>query len=161
MTFMTDKAKIDELDVDIIRALQKDARTSFADIAKNCKVSIDTISKRFSRLLKMKVARGATVLLNPKSFGFDCVASLSIRVDYPHVDDVVAFVRKIPEIVFCTSAMGKENIFAIGVLKNVGRLSQVKEYIKGYPKVKDVTANIWVGDILLCPENFEFEHLEE
>jgi len=157
---MTDEANLDELDVGIIRALQRDARTSFADIAKNCNVSVDTVSKRFDRLLKKDVARGSTVLLNPKSFGFECVASFGIRVDYPHVEDVADFVRRIPEVVFCTSAMGKDNIFAIGVLKNVGRLSQVKEYIKGHPKVKEVSASIWVGDILLCPENFEFEHLE-
>jgi DNA-binding Lrp family transcriptional regulator len=152
---------IDQTDVCIIRALQKDARTSFAKIAGTCKISVDTVSKRFSKLLETGVARGTSVLLNPKSFGFDCVASLGIRVDYPHVEDVVAFVEKIPEIVFCTSSMGRDNIFAIGVLKNVGRLSQVKEHIQGHPKVTDVTTSIWVDDILLCPENFEFDYLKQ
>ena len=98
--------------------------------------------------------------MNPKSFGYDCVASLGIRVEYPNIEDVVDFIEKIPEIVFCTSAMGRDNIFAIGVLKNVGRLSQMKEYIQGHPKVKEVTTSIWVDDILLCPENFEFDHLD-
>ena len=154
---MSEEMKIDELDVSIIRALQKDARTSFADIAKECKVSIDTISKRFSKLVNTGVARGTTVLLNPKSFGYDCLASFGIRVDYPHVEDVVNFVEKIPEVVFCTSSMGRDNIFAIAVLKNVGRLSQVKEFIQSHPKISEVTVSIWVDDILLCPENFEFE----
>jgi DNA-binding Lrp family transcriptional regulator len=157
---MTPNSDIDTLDVNIIRALQKDARTNFASIAKDCKVSVDTISKRFSRLEKLGVARGTTVLLNPKSFGYDCVASFGIRVEYAHIEDVVDFVRKIPEVVFCTSSMGRENIFAIVVLKNVGRLSQVKEYIQGHPKVTDVSTSIWVDDILLCPENFEFDHLD-
>jgi DNA-binding Lrp family transcriptional regulator len=157
---MTAETKIDELDISIIRALQKDARANFADIAKDCKVSVDTISKRFNRLVETGVARGTTVLLNPKSFGYDCVASFGIRVDYPHVEDVVAFVGKIPEVVFCTSSMGRDNVFAIAILKNVGRLSQVKEYIQGHPKVIEVSASIWVDDILLCPENFEFDHLD-
>ena len=157
---MTSEAKIDATDLCIIRALQKDARTNFASISKDCNVSVDTVSKRFNKLLETGVSRGTTILLNPKSFGYDCVASLGIRVDYPHVEDVVSFVEKIPEIVFCTSSMGRDNIFAIGVLKNVGRLSQVKEYIQGHPKVTEVTTSIWVDDILLCPENFEFDHLE-
>jgi DNA-binding Lrp family transcriptional regulator len=156
---MSPEKRIDELDVNIIRALQKDARTNFADIAKECKVSVDTISKRFGRLVKIGVARGTTVLLNPKSFGYDCVASFGIQVDYPHVEDVVDFIGKIPEVVFCTSSMGRDNVFAIAVLKNVGRLSQVKEYIQGHPKITEVSASIWVDDILLCPENFEFDHL--
>jgi Lrp/AsnC family transcriptional regulator, regulator for asnA, asnC and gidA len=157
---MTSERKIDATDVCIIRALQKDARTNFVSISKDCNVSVDTVSKRFGKLVEIGVARGTTVLLNPKSFGYDCVASLGIRVDYPYVENVVAFVEKIPEIVFCTSSMGRDNIFAIGVLKNVGRLSQVKEYIQGHPKVTEVTTSIWVDDILLCPENFEFDHLE-
>jgi len=157
---MSSEKKIDELDVKIVRTLQKDARTNFADIAKECKVSVDTVSKRFDRLLKIGVARGTTVLLNPKSFGHDCVASFGIRVDYSHVEDVVDFIEKIPEVVFCTSCMGRDNVFAIAVLKNVGRLSQVKEYIQGHPKITEVSASIWVDDILLCPENFEFDHLD-
>ena len=155
------KVKIDEIDISIIRALQKDARTNFADIAKDLGVSIDTISKRFKRMKRTGIARGTTVLLNPKSFGFDCVASFGIRVDYPHVDEVLDFVGKIPEVVFRTPAMGRDNIFAIVVLKNVGRLGQVKEVIKGHPKVGEVAASIWVDEILLCPENFEFDHLKK
>lgn len=154
-------AKIDEIDVKLIRALQKDARTNFADIAKDCGVSTDTISKRFKRMKKTGIIRGATILLNPKSFGYDCVASLGILVDYPHVREVVDFVKKIREVVFCTPSMGRHNIFAITVLKNVGRLGQVKESIKGHPMVKEVIASIWVDEILLCPENFEFKHLKK
>jgi DNA-binding Lrp family transcriptional regulator len=158
---MSSKMKIDEIDVGIIRALQKDARTNFADIAKGCKVSLDTISKRFRRMRRTGVARGTTILLNPKNFGYDCVASFAIRVDYLHVDDVVDFVGKMPDIVFSTSSMGRYNIFAIAILKNVGRLGQVKESIQGHPMVREVAASIWVDEILLCPENFEFEHLKK
>ena len=158
---MTNITEIDEIDVNIIRALQKDARANFADIARSCDVSTDTISKRFRRMKKANIIRGTTILLNPKSFGYDCVASFGIRVDYPHVEDVVDFIEKIPEVVFCNSSLGRHNIFAIAVLKNVGRLSQVKESIQGHPMVREVAANIWVDEILLCPENFEFEHVKK
>ncbi len=157
---MPTKARLDDIDVELVRALQKDARTNFADIAKDCAVSVDTISKRFKRLKKMGVAKGTTVLLNPKSFGYDCVASFAIRVDYPHVEEVLDFVKKTPEVVFGTPSTGRHNIFAIAVLKNVGKLGQVKESIKGHPMVREVSASIWVDEILLCPENFEFEQLK-
>ena len=54
---MASEAKIDAIDVCLIRALQKDARTNFASISKECKVSIDTISKRFNKLMETGVAR--------------------------------------------------------------------------------------------------------
>jgi len=156
---MVSDARIDEIDISIIRALQKDARANFADIARDCSVSTDTISKRFRKMKKAGIIRGTTILLNPKSFGCDCVASLGIDVSYPHLREVVDLTKRIPEIVFTTTSMGSHDIFCIAVLKNVGRLSQVKDLIKGHPVVREVTTSIWVDEILLCPENFEFEHL--
>jgi Lrp/AsnC family transcriptional regulator for asnA, asnC and gidA len=158
---MSSSVRIDEIDLNIIRALQKNARTSFASIAKDCGVSTDTISKRFRKMKKAGVIRGTTILLNPKSFGYECVGSLGVDVSYPHLREVVESLRKLPEIVICTTSMGKHDIFCIAVLKNVGRLSQVKDLIKGHPAVREVTTSIWVDEILLCPENFEFKHLEK
>jgi DNA-binding Lrp family transcriptional regulator len=149
--------RIDEIDLKIIRTLQKDARTNFADIARDCNVSTDTISKRFKKMKKAGIVRGSTILLNPKSFGNECVGSLGVDVSYPYLKTVVETIQKIPEIVICTPSMGKHSIFCIAVLKNVGRLSQVKDLIKGHPAVREVTTSIWVDEILLCPENFEFQ----
>jgi len=156
---MTSKVKIDEIDINIIRALQKDARANFAGIARDCSVSTDTISKRFRKMKKAGIIRGTTILLNPKSFGYDCVASLGIDVSYPHLRKAAESIRTMPEIVFCTTSMGRHDIFCIAVLNNVGRLSKLKDLIKGHPMVREVTTSIWVDEILLCPENFEFEHL--
>jgi len=158
--YMPPKIKIDEIDIAIIRALQRDARANFAGIARDCGVSTDTISKRFRRMKRAGIIRGTIILLNPKSFGYDCVASLGINVSYPHLREVVESIRRIPEIVFYTTSMGRHDIYCIAVLKNVGRLSQVKDLIKGHPMIREVTTSIWVDEILLCPENFEFKHLD-
>lgn len=158
---MPPKVRIDGIDVNIIRALQRNARTNLADIARVCHVSTDTISKRFRKMKNTGIVRGTTILLNPKSFGYDCVASLGIDVDYPHVKEIVEFVGNMQGVVFCTRSMGKYDIFAIAVLENVGKLGQLKESIKGHPLVRDVTISIWVDRILLCPENFEFKQFEK
>ncbi len=92
---MSSSVRIDEIDLNIIRALQKNARTSFASIAADCGVSTDTISKRFKKMKKAGVIRGTTILLNPKSFGNECVGSLGIDVSYPYLRDVVESVRRV------------------------------------------------------------------
>ncbi len=147
--------ELDEIDIAIIRALQKDARASFAAIAKSCNVSVDTISKRFKKIENTGIARGTTVLLNPKSFGCDCVASFGIRADFSHIEEILRFLKKMPDIVFSTQTMGRNSIFAVAIVKNVAKLSQVKEVIKGHPMVREITTSIWVNEILLCPENFD------
>jgi len=158
---MTRGTQVDEVDANILRALQRDARHNFADIARNCNVSTDTISKRFRKMKKAGIIRGTTILVNPKSFGYDCVASIGVDVSLPRLNEVVELIQSIPEIVFFTTSIGREDIFCIAVLKNVGKLSQIKDLIKGHPLVRNVTTTIWVDEILLCPENFEFKHLRK
>jgi len=148
-------AKLDEIAIAIIRALQKDARASFAAIAKSCNVSVDTISKRFKKIEKTGVARGTTVLLNPKSFGYDCVASFGIQADFSHIEEILHFLKKMPDIVFSTQTMGRHSIFALAIVKDVANLNQVRETIKGHPMVREIITSIWVNEILLCPENFD------
>ncbi len=149
--------ELDDVNIAIIRALQKDARASFAAIAKSCNVSVDTISKRFKKIEESGLARGTTVLLNPKSFGYDCVASFGIRADFSHIEEIIQFLKKMPDIVFSTQTMGRHSIFAVAIVKNVTKLSQVKETIKGHPMVREITTSIWINDILLCPENFDLQ----
>jgi DNA-binding Lrp family transcriptional regulator len=147
--------ELDEVDLAIIRALQKDARASFAAIARSCNVSVDTISKRFKKIEENGVARGTTILLNPKSFSCDCVASFGIRADFSHIEDILALLKKMPEVVFSTQTLGRHSIYAVAIVKNVTMLSQLKEVIKAHPMVREISASIWVHDILLCPENFD------
>lgn len=153
--------KFDETDVRVIRNLQRDARTNFADIAKQCGVSVDTIIKRFQRLRRNGVVTGTTILLDPRHLGFDCLASLELDVEPVHIPEVVEEVREQPGVVFSTPSMGMQSVFAVTVLRDMKELNILRETIKGLPNVRDVKTSIWVGDVLLCPENFELEGLKE
>jgi DNA-binding Lrp family transcriptional regulator len=155
------RMKFDETDVRIIRNLQRDARTNFADIAAECSVSVDTIIKRFQRLRRNGIVRGTTILIDPRHFGLDCPASLEISVEPVRVAVVVEQLRKQRGIVFCTPSVGEQNVFAVVVLEGMNELNVLIEKIKAFTDVRDVKTSIWVEDILLCPENFELEGLKE
>ncbi|MCX6649165.1 MAG: Lrp/AsnC family transcriptional regulator [Candidatus Bathyarchaeota archaeon] len=153
--------KFDDTDVRVLRNLQRDARTNFSDIATECGVSVDTIIKRFKRLEKNGVVKGTTILIDPRRFGQDCLASLEVNVDAASSADMVKAIRGQPGIVFCTPSMGMQNIFAVAVLANMKELNNILENIKALPYVKELKTSIWVDDVLLCPENFELETLKE
>lgn len=153
--------KFDDTDVRLLRDLQKDARTNFADIAKECGVSVDTVIKRFQRLKRRGVVRGTTVLLDPRRLGLDCLSSLQVTAEPAQVSDVVEKIRAMPGVVFCTPSIGAQNVFAVAVQSSVSDLGSLKEEVTSLPAVRDVRASIWVGEVLLCPENFELERLKE
>lgn len=150
---------LDQMDVNIIRTLQRDARTSFISIAMKFDVSIDTIISHFRKMMESGVVRGSTVYLNPRTMGFECVASLEIDVDYPRVEEVLKTIKQMDGVIFCSPSTGRSDIFAIAVLKNVDRLSKLMESIKRHPMVREITASIWVEELRLCPENFDFDRV--
>ena len=150
---------LDEMDVNIIRTLQRDARTNFVSIAKKFDASIDTIISHFRNLTDIGVVRGSTIYLNPRMLGFECIASLEIDVDYPRVDEVQKMVQSLEGVIFCSPSSGKSDIFAIAVLKSVDRLSRLMESIKRNPMVREIAASIWVDEVRLCPENFDFDQV--
>lgn len=150
---------LDEKDVRILRALEKDARTSFADIARDCGVSIDTITKRYRKMLRNGPLRGTTILLDPRSLGYDCIASVEVDVEFQRLDDVAEALRASPRVVFCTPSLGMKDVFAIAFLETVGDLSRLLSFVKGLEGVKEVKSSIWVDDYMLCPENFDLSRV--
>lgn len=93
---MSIRPKIDEIDVKILKALLKDPRTSFAEIAEDCGMSTNAIRMRFKQLKEEGVIQGAIMQLNPKSLGYDCIAYLRIQAHINEEANVRDFLKKIP-----------------------------------------------------------------
>ncbi len=72
--------KLDDVDKTIIKALLRNARTSFSDIASQCGLSALTIKNHYNRLRKEGVIKGSTVILNLLAFGNDSYAIFLVKV---------------------------------------------------------------------------------
>jgi Lrp/AsnC family transcriptional regulator for asnA, asnC and gidA len=151
------KKKLDEIDVAILRNLQKNARTKYSDIAEECDVSVDTIIKRFRKLKDKGIVTGTTLLLDPRKFGEEVIANFSIDVEPSSVGEVLDFMKKQSGVNFATHTMGVYDIFSIATRKNMNEMNNLKETIQSHRMVREVKTSIWVDQFLLCPQNFELE----
>ena len=73
-------AKLDELDLSILRRLNENARQSYREIAKSLGVSISTVSNRVKRLEADGVVAGYVPVLDPKRIGYDVVAIIGVTI---------------------------------------------------------------------------------
>ena len=153
--------KIDDTDVTILRELQLDARTKYTDVAKQCGVSVDTIIKRFRKLRRNGLVKGTTILLDPRKFGKEVIANFSIDAEPSCIDEVIGYLKAQEGVVFATHSMGRYDVFALAMERNMNEMNALKETIQSHTKVNDVQTNIWVDQFLLCPQNFELEPLLE
>ena len=58
------KEQLDDIDKEIIRILQSNARTSYREIQNQLKISIGTIHNRISKLKDNQIIEGYTLKLN-------------------------------------------------------------------------------------------------
>ena len=67
--------ELDKIDVEILRALQEDARLSFRALARRIGVSVPTISARVSNLLQLGIITGFHAAVDPERLARPHIAS--------------------------------------------------------------------------------------
>jgi DNA-binding Lrp family transcriptional regulator len=117
--------KLDETDIAIIKILQRDARTSKADIAKEVKMSVNAVGYRLKRLEESGYITRFTVMLNPEKFGKKTMAILNLKLDHSAMDmnEVVAELKRTPQLTQVISISGEYDICAIGWFSDYAELN--------------------------------------
>ena len=147
---------LDPIDITVIRKLQEDARRPFKEIADACGVSTETIRNRFASLRKRGVIRGSTIIIDHRKTDQKHIVLIGIQVRQSYSDQGVKLVRQLPGICMATKAMGRYDIEAIAVQRNIGEIGGTKDVIGDFQQVINVEVDILVDKPLLCPKNFEF-----
>ena len=102
---------VDQIDLQIIAALQKDGRVSFAQIAEQLHVSPGMIRLRYNRLVDQGYLR-VVAITNPLRMGFKTMAMIGIRVDGSKLLEVAEKISRLDEVIYMIITSGRFDIFA-------------------------------------------------
>lgn len=150
---MAEQTKIDEIDVKILKALIKDARTSFAEIARDCGISTNAIVKRFYRLKNAGVIAGTALRVDIEEFGYKFYLSIGIDVDKAEEKDFLRALEKIPRIADFQPQLGKFDVHAVAAARNLQEIKFIRDAIKKIKGVKSVKITANVDKHVFFPEN--------
>ncbi len=103
---------IDDIDKEIIKMLQENARSSFRKIAKKLNVSEATIFVRVRKLLKKGVIKGFTAIVSPELLGKNLTAFILINVDPKKLQQVLEALSKIDDVYEIYDVTGSYYIIA-------------------------------------------------
>jgi len=145
---------MDKIDLAIIEALKKDARTSFREIARKLRVSPDTISNRYQTLKEKGVIQGSTVVINPEKIGYSSGIILMIDADPEYSSSILDKLIQMTDIILATRAIGDCDIVAIGVAKDLEHLHDLIPRVARIPRIKEIQVSSWVRNIRIHPEYF-------
>ena len=105
--------RIDPIDQKILSSLVKNARMPFLEIARACGVSGAAIHQRVKRLEANGVITGSRLLVKPQALGLNVCAFISINLSEANkYAEVIASLKKVPEVVECHFVTGKYAILA-------------------------------------------------
>ncbi|MEM2341174.1 MAG: Lrp/AsnC family transcriptional regulator [Candidatus Bathyarchaeia archaeon] len=92
------RLEIDEVDREILRMLQEDARISFRKIAERLNVSEATIFVRVKKLLKKNVIKRFTAIVSPEMLGKNITAFILIIADPKKLQKVLEAISKMDDV---------------------------------------------------------------
>lgn len=91
-------ADLDDVDIKILRALQRDSRVSFNTIAQEVGVSEATIFVRVKKMQESGAIKGFTALVSPSAVGKPLTAIVLVRANPKAYSGMLDALRKIDDI---------------------------------------------------------------
>jgi Lrp/AsnC family transcriptional regulator, leucine-responsive regulatory protein len=104
------KNGLDDLDRQLLASLQKDARRSSAELARELKLSGPGIQKRLRKLEDRGVIRGYATVVDREAVGLDLLCFIHIMLAHHRPDSIKRFpdrIRKMPEVLECHFLTGE------------------------------------------------------
>jgi len=129
------KETLDEIDVEIIKILQENAKTSYRVIQDKLNISIGTIHNRISKLEENNIIEGYTLKLNNEKLGYKLTFLIRINIDGKHTQEILDEISEKPEVCSVFHTTGEQSAALICRFKeaqdvhNFIRELNEKEYI--------------------------------
>ncbi|MEM3851973.1 MAG: Lrp/AsnC family transcriptional regulator [Methanomassiliicoccales archaeon] len=148
------KFRPDELDVDIIKELQRNARISYRALARKFGVSVTTISERVTRMVESGLIRNFTVIVDPEKAGASYCAALYIRTDNGADPAAVGGrIGNIEGICYIYHTLGLYNLIALGSAANKEQFTAMIREIGAIKGVKEVIPSTVIDTIKEDPRH--------
>lgn len=123
---MADTLQLDQLDRDILNALLNNAKTAYAELAKQFSVSAGTIHVRVEKMRQAGIILGTRIDVDPKKIGFDVCCFIGIILksarDYPAA---LSKLEALDEVVEAWYTTGHYSVFIKVMCRSIDALQQV------------------------------------
>jgi Lrp/AsnC family leucine-responsive transcriptional regulator len=101
---------LDERDLEIIAALQGDARATYADIGRRVGLAASSVHDRVRKLEELGAIRGYRAAVDAEKVGLHVTAFIAVSpLDASQPDDLPDRVLDLPEVEDCYSVAGEAN----------------------------------------------------
>ncbi|MEU6241692.1 MULTISPECIES: Lrp/AsnC family transcriptional regulator [unclassified Streptomyces] len=99
---------LDDTDLRILAALQRDGRASYAELARAVSMSASAVTERVRRLEETGVIRGYSAVVDPERLGLGVLAFVRLRYPTSHYKPFEDLLATTPEILEAHHVTGED-----------------------------------------------------
>jgi len=145
-------AGLDNTDVNILRALQKDGRLSNADLAQTINVSPATCHRRTQQLIETNVIEGVRAHVNPEAVDLNSVVMVGVVLDRSTPESFSNFeqaIKKLTIVLSCYLVAGEFDYLLKIRVKDMQSFNKLhSEKLLGLPEVRQLRTYFVMKEVI-------------
>lgn len=131
--------KLDAVDLEILRMLQRDSRTPYSEIASKVNISRPTAKARIKRLQNQGIIRKFTIIIDRDAIIQNIIVLMQMRAE--NLEEAVKALHRLDEVLEIYEVMGERNLACKAIVQSMEELRRLMEKVNELA-VKDLRASI-------------------
>jgi len=133
---------IDDLDKQILKLLQLDARIPFAELSRKLDVAEATIRFRVNKLIEKKIITNFTALIDPAKIGMKVSGAILLKIDPAYLEEACKQLMSFKETQYLFQSTGEYDVVSVIITWDMEHLSKLVKKTKLIPGVKDARVSV-------------------
>jgi Lrp/AsnC family transcriptional regulator for asnA, asnC and gidA len=133
---------IDDLDKQILKLLQLDARIPFAELSRKLDVAEATIRFRVNKLIEKRIITNFTALIDPAKVGMKVSGAILLKIDPAYLEEACKQLMSFKETQYLFQSTGEYDVVSVIITWDMEHLSKLVKKTKLIPGVKDARVSV-------------------
>lgn len=127
---------IDEIDLKIIDKLLVNGREPLMKIAQELGISTDTVSRRYTKLVKNNLIK-SSIQINPKKLGYNAIADFRLAfTTQEETNLIIDSLMQIPNVSYIVKVEGDFDLHVVALARDLDQIFSINEQISKLPHIK-------------------------
>ena len=140
--------QLDETDKRILLAMDPDPRIPIMMLAQILGLARGTVQTRLEKLAASGALRPNSIRVSPAALGRGVSAAVSAEVDQSLLNEAIAALREIPEVLDCVAPAGDTDLLIRVAAKDPDDLYRVSEVIRLCPGIKRTSTSMFLREVI-------------
>lgn len=133
---------VDELDIKIISLLQKNARLSFREIARELDVAVGTVYNRIKKLEESGVIKGYAPVLDYEKLGFGLTALIGVKAQGRKIQEIERKIAEKSRAMMVYDITGEFDIFVIAKFRDREDMNRFVKWLLSLDGVEKTNTSV-------------------